>query len=70
MSIHLSGVKAIYTPFTKVETDNPSNYRGIVFNSCIGKLFTKILNSRLNEFLAKRNVTPIEQIGFAKKKRQ
>jgi hypothetical protein len=53
-----------------VETDNPSNYRGIVFNSCIGKLFTKILNSRLNEFLAKRNVTPIEQIGFAKKKRQ
>jgi hypothetical protein len=27
-------------------------------------------NSRLNEFLAKRNVTPIEQIGFAKKKRQ
>jgi hypothetical protein len=51
------------------EQDNPSNYRGIVINSCIGKLFTKILNSRLNEFLAKRNVIPIEQIGFTKKKR-
>ena len=51
------------------EKDNPSNYRGIVINSCIGKLFTKILNSRLNKFLAKRNVIPIEQIGFTKKKR-
>ena len=62
MSIHLSGVKS-------GEKDNPSNYRGIVINSCIGKLFTKILNSRLNECLAKRNVIPIEQIGFTKKKR-
>ena len=61
MNIHLSGVKS-------GEKDNPSNYRGIVINSCIGKLFTKILNSRLNEFLAKRNVIPIEQIGFTKKK--
>ena len=51
------------------EKDNPSNYRGIAINSCIGKLFTKILNSRLNEFLAKRNVIPIEQIGFTKTKR-
>jgi hypothetical protein len=49
--------------------DNPLNYIGIVINSCIGKLFTKILNSRLNEYLAKRNVIPIEQIGFTKKKR-
>ena len=50
------------------EQDNPLNYRGIVINSCTGKLFTKILNSRLNEYLAKRNVIPIEQIGFTKKK--
>jgi hypothetical protein len=59
----------IYPIHKSGEKDNPSNYRGIVINSCIGKLFTKILNSRLNEFLAKRNVIPIEQIGFTKKKR-
>jgi hypothetical protein len=31
------------------EKDNPLNYRGIVINSCIGKLFTKILYVSINE---------------------
>jgi hypothetical protein len=32
--------------------------------SCIGKLFTSLINSRLSEFLETRNLLGEEQAGF------
>ena len=49
--------------------DDPSNYRGITIGSCLGKLFGKILNTRLENFLNSRNIISAEQIGFCKGKR-
>ena len=50
----------------KGSISDPSNYRGITISSCIGKLFNKILNNRLVEFLQKRDILCKEQIGFIK----
>jgi hypothetical protein len=36
--------------------DDPTNYRGITIGSALGKLFAKILNTRLENFLFKRNI--------------
>ena len=41
----------------------------MTIGSNICKLFTKILNTRLNNFLIKRNIISREQIGFCKGKR-
>lgn len=49
--------------------DDPSNFRGITIGSCVGKLFLKILNNRLEKFITKRNIVGPEQIGFFKGKR-
>ena len=40
------------------------NYRGITLLSCLGKLFTSVLNSRLEKFVIKRGVIGEEQAGF------
>ena len=48
---------------------DPSNYRGITISNCIGKLFTKILNIRLLEFLTTNKLINIFQIGFMPKNR-
>lgn len=57
-------VKGIIVPiFKSGEKCNPSNYRGIAIGSCIGKLFLKILNNRLENFLTKHNIICPEQIG-------
>ena len=55
--------------FKSGPTHDPSNYRGITIGSSLGKLFAKILNTRLETFLSKRNIICKEQIGFCKKKR-
>lgn len=54
--------------FKSGSKDDPSNYRGITIGSCLGKLFVKILNIRLEKFLASRNIVKPEQIGFCKGK--
>ena len=43
-----------------------SNYRGITLISCIGKLFTNILNERLNEWAELNEVYSDVQFGFRK----
>ena len=45
---------------------NTDNYRGLTINSCLGKLFNCILNNRLVNYLAARNVICDNQIGFKK----
>jgi hypothetical protein len=44
--------------------DNPDNYRGITLLSCLGKLFTSLINNRLNIYLEETNLLGIEQAGF------
>jgi hypothetical protein len=55
--------------FKSGEKCNPSNYRGITIGSCIGKLFLKILNNRLDNFLTMHNIICPEQIAFSKDSR-
>ena len=45
------------------QTD-PSNYRGITLLSCLGKLFTAILNRRITQFMGSNNLLGMEQAGF------
>jgi len=51
----------------KGDAANPDNYRGITILSCYGKLFTAVLNNRLNCYLADMNVLCEEKTGFRKK---
>ena len=42
--------KSILTPLHKSESlTDPSNFRGVAVNSCLGKLFNKLLQSRLEK---------------------
>ena len=43
-----------------------NNYRGITISSCLGKVFSAILNKRLVNFLASRNIMHDTQIGSCK----
>ena len=55
--------------FKSGSKDDPANYRGICIGSCLGKLFLKVLNNRLENFISKRNLKCDEQIGFCRGKR-
>ena len=57
-------IKPIYK--NKGDTLNPENYRPITLLSCLGKLFTAVLNERLNVFLADNNILLENQAGFRK----
>ena len=57
--------EGIITPIHKSgDTQDPSNYRGICINSCLGKLFTSILNNRLQNHRRDNNILHHAQIGF------
>ena len=43
-----------------------NNYRGITLLSCVGKLFTSILNERLSYFIESNNILSENQAGFRK----
>ena len=45
---------------------DPDNFRGITVLSCLGKLFTSILNKRIYEFLDDNDLLGNEQAGFRK----
>ena len=48
----------------KGASDNPDNYRGITLLSCVGKLFTALLNKRLTCYLDCVGGIGDEQAGF------
>ena len=60
--------QGIISPIYKNKGDkaSPDNYRGITILSCFGKLFTAVLNNRLNKYLEDMNVLAEEQAGFRK----
>ena len=50
----------------KGDVKDPDNYRGITILSCFGKLFTAVLNQRLNNYLESTGILIEEQAGFRK----
>ncbi len=52
----------------KGDTKNAQNYRGITLVSCFSKLFTTILNKRIETFCENNNVISDAQFGFRKGK--
>jgi len=50
----------------KGDPQDPVNYRPITIISCLGKLFTSVINQRLTEFLDKNNIPGENQAGFRK----
>ena len=53
------------TPIFKDDDSfDPNNYRGISVSSCLGKLFTLIMNERYIKFLDDENVSSDCQTGF------
>ena len=60
-----SWCEGIITPIYKSGNKNdPSNYRGICISSCLGKLFTSVLNTRLKNYVLQQNILHQAQIGF------
>ena len=55
-------IKPLYKK--KGSMDDPDNYRGITLLSCVGKLFTACLNSRLTSYLDGVGILGEEQAGF------
>jgi hypothetical protein len=55
--------------FKAGDNSEPKNYRGITISSCLGKLFSTIINERLVTFLNDNNLQCKEQIDFQKGKR-
>jgi hypothetical protein len=50
----------------KGDAKDPNNYRPITILSCLGKLFTAVLNQRLTNFLESYNILDENQAGFRK----
>jgi len=48
----------------KGDQRSPANFGGLALMSCLGKLFTSILQSRLNKFIEQHNILNPEQFGF------
>ena len=60
--------QGMISPIYKNKGDkaNPDNYRGLTILNCFGKLFTSVLNNRLNNYLESMNLLCEEQAGFRK----
>ncbi|MCG8112934.1 MAG: reverse transcriptase domain-containing protein [Candidatus Thiodiazotropha taylori] len=50
----------------KGDSSDPVNYRPITILSCLGKVFTAVLNNRLTAFLDNSNILNENQAGFRK----
>ena len=60
----LGVIKPIYK--NKGSPQNPENYRPISLLSCLGKLFTCIINNRLKKYADETNLINETQAGFRK----
>ena len=58
----ISFISPIYK--NKGEKSDPNNYRGISIISCLGKLFTALINERLTKFTDLNEIIGEEQAGF------
>ena len=58
-------IKALYK--NKGDINDVNNYRGITLLSCLGKLFTSVINSRLYTYLTNEGTLGNEQAGFRPK---
>ena len=58
-------IKALYK--NKGDINDVNNYRGITLLSCLGKLFTSVINSRLYTYLTNEGLLGNEQAGFRPK---
>ena len=58
----ISFISPIYK--NKGEKSDPNNYRGISIISCLGKLFTALINERLTKFVDVNETIGEEQAGF------
>ncbi|UYV79876.1 hypothetical protein LAZ67_18000954 [Cordylochernes scorpioides] len=56
----------IHPIFKNGDPDNPSNYRGISLISNLSKLFTSILQTRLNDWMERKSILAENQAGFRK----
>ena len=50
----------------KGDINAPENYRPITLLSCFGKLFTSILNKRINQYFEENNAISSCQAGYRK----
>ena len=57
-------IKPIYK--NKGYINDPDNYRGKTFLSCLGKLFTSVINERLTVFIDSNKIMSAAQAGFRK----
>ena len=64
----VSWLNGIIIPIYKNKGDKnlASNYRPITILSCLGKLFTSVLNARLMHYLESNNILQQNQAGFRK----
>ena len=58
-------IRALYK--NKGDINDVNNYRGITLLSCLGKLFTSVINSRLYKYLTDSGTLGNEQVGFRPK---
>ena len=58
------GEGMIVSLFKKGDQEDPDNYRGITLLNVVGKLFNKVLNYRLLQWLEEHNKLSESQAGF------
>ena len=57
----------IVVPLHKKEDRmDTNNYRGIIISSCVGKLFLRIINKRVDKFMSEHDKWSKNQCGFKK----
>ena len=65
-----SWTEGIIIPIHKQgNSSDPNNYRGITLNSCLGKLFSHVLNEKISKFIEHKSFIGREQAGFRKNHR-